>query len=88
MKSVLTNSSFEIIYQRKSGAGIVVIVQLINAHIFSLINKLIPSKYCFLVTNIFTFPINLLGYTFNFLLPQNDNLYLDNIVLSKKIKSI
>ncbi|MBM4137750.1 MAG: methylase, partial [Nitrospira sp.] len=33
-------------------------------------------------------PINILGELLSKILPQNDDLYLDNIVLAEKVKNV
>jgi hypothetical protein len=33
-------------------------------------------------------PINILGLIFSVILPKNNDLYLDNIILAKKVKDV
>ena len=40
------------------------------------------------LTLIFIAPFNIVGVLLSKLLPKNDNLYLDNIILAKKVKDV
>jgi SAM-dependent methyltransferase len=87
LKHILAEEGFKIIEQRKSNNGITVIFQLLNAYIY----KITLTKYVFLnllFTLIFMAPINLLGLIFSVILPKNNDLYLDNIILAKKVKDV
>jgi len=41
-----------------------------------------------LLTLILMAPINIIGFILSTILPKNDDLYLDNIVLAKKVKDV
>tara|TARA_B110000438_G_C15819942_1_gene653911 strand:+ start:5195 stop:5926 length:732 start_codon:yes stop_codon:yes gene_type:complete len=86
IKSILEKHGFEVIIQKKSVNDIRVIFQLLNMFIWkklrtkrSIINHLI---ILFLIA-----PFNIFGELINLILPKNSDLYLDNIILAKKVKS-
>lgn len=84
---LLRESGFEIMAHQKSNNGIEVIFQLINAYLF----KITVTQNIYLnlgATLLLMAPVNLLGLLFSKILPKNDDLYLDNIVLAKKIKNV
>ncbi|PKP35493.1 MAG: methylase [Bacteroidetes bacterium HGW-Bacteroidetes-17] len=87
LKHILSEEGFETVEQRKSNNGITVIFQLLNAYIY----KITLTKYVFLnllFTILLMAPINILGLIFSVILPKNNDLYLDNIILAKKVKDV
>ena len=87
LKHILSENGFKIIEHRKSNNGLEVIFQLINAYIYKV--TLTKSVYFnMLSTLILMAPINIVGFILSKILPKNDDLYLDNIVLSKKVKDV
>lgn len=84
LKHILSENGFEIVELRKSNNGIEVIFQLINDYIYKI--TLSKNVYFNLITTLILMaPINIVGLILSKILPKNDDLYLDNIVLSKKI---
>lgn len=84
IKYLLEKHGFEIIEQRKSIDDIRVIFQLLNTYIY----KKTITKSTFLnvlITLIFMAPFNILGELLSVITPRNPDLYLDNIVLAKKV---
>ena len=84
LKHELEKNGFKIISQSKSVNDIRVIFQLLNLYIY----KKISTKYRFLnllFTLLFISWSNILGLILSVLLPKNDDLYLDNIILAEKI---
>ena len=84
IKSLLEKHGFKIVEQRKSTDDIRVIFQLLNAYIY----KKTVTKSIWLnlfIVLIFMAPFNLLGEFLALITPRNSDLYLDNIVLAKKI---
>ena len=83
LKHILKKNSFEIIEFRKSVNDITVIFQLLNDYIYK---KVIGKNYWLNQLKILFLmaPFNILGFILNFMLPKNDDLYLDNIVLARK----
>lgn len=87
LKYILSENGFEIIEHRKSNNGVEVIFQLINDYIFKV--TLTRNKYINLLTTLFLMaPVNILGFVLAKILPKNNDLYLDNIVLAKKVKDV
>ena len=84
IKSILEKHGFEIVEQRKSVSDIRVIFQLLNLYTFK---KLVSKNGVMnlFMTLIFIAPINILGSLINLILPLNSDLYLDNIILARKI---
>lgn len=84
LKHLLLKTGFEVIESRKSVNDVRAIFQLLNAYFYKatltksgIINLLIGILY--------SIPINLIGSLLGFILPKNNDFYLDNIVLAKKI---
>ena len=84
IRSIIEKHGFRILEQRKSISDIRVIFQLLSLYIFK---KLRSSSGLLniLIILIFIAPINILGSLVNLILPKNDDLYLDNIILAEKI---
>ena len=81
---LLENHGFEIIEHRKTLDDARVIFQLINAYLYK--KTLTHSrKLNFLFTLVLMAPFNIIGELAGKLLPRNGDLYLDNIVLARKI---
>lgn len=86
LKHILLENGFEIIEFRKSNNGIEIIFQLFNDYIYK--KTLTKSNFVnLIVAVIFMAPVNIIGLFFSKIFPRNNDLYLDNIVLAKKIKS-
>jgi hypothetical protein len=69
---------------RKSVKHIGALFQLINAYIYKItLTKYYPVNALFAL--VFMFPFTLLGLTLGFILPKNNDFYLDNILLAEKI---
>ena len=86
LKYLLSENGFEIIEHKKSNNGIEVIFQLLNDYIYK--KTLSRNSYINLFFVIILMaPVNLVGLLFSKILPRNNDLYLDNIILAKKIKS-
>ena len=85
LNHILAKNGFEIIEHRKSNNGIEVIFQLINDYLYKVtITKNI--YFNLLIIILLMAPINITGLILSKVLPKNNDLYLDNIVLAKKIK--
>jgi len=87
IKSILERYGFYIVECKKSINDIRVIFQLMNNYIYK---KTVTRKVYLnlLTTFILMSPINILGELLSKILPQNDDLYLDNIVLAEKVKNV
>lgn len=85
IRSLLEQHHYAIIEQRKSLDDVRVLFQLINAYLY----KTTFSQYTWLnllITVLFMSPWNILGELLYRVLPSNPDLYLDNIVLARKVK--
>jgi SAM-dependent methyltransferase len=84
LRHLLEINGFEIIEQRKSVASIHAIFQLINAYIFKKTLWCRRGILSFLVTILLNAPVNVMGVIVGLILPVNDDLYLDNIMVAIK----
>ena len=84
IRSLLERHGFEVIEQRKSMDDIRVIFQLLNTYIYK--KTVINNEWVNLVVTLLLMaPFNVLGEVLSLLLPRNPDLYLDNIVLARKL---
>lgn len=86
LKHLLEKNGFLIIEQRKSVDDVGVIFQLINAYIYKkIIGKSIrPNRIKRIVIRTLCSVFNLSGCLLQIILPKNNDLYLDNIVIAQK----
>jgi len=85
IKYLFETNNFQVIKYKKSTVGVECIFQLIVASI----EKKIFTNFIFLNYLIKLFiisPINLLAITLNLIIPKDHDLFLDNVLLAKKIK--
>jgi len=87
LKSLLEEHGFEIIDHKKSGTGFETIAQLLNAYIYK-----VSVRHSKLLMAIFQLtlmaPINCIGLILSKILPRNEDLYLDNIILAEKVRNV
>jgi SAM-dependent methyltransferase len=85
LRHLLESYGFEIIEHRKTMDDIRVIFQLVNAYIYK---KTVTGSWRMnlLLTVILMAPFNVLGELFAKILPNNSDLYLDNIILARSAK--
>ena len=84
LKYLLEKHKFEILDQRKSITDIRVIFQLLIGYIYKV--TVTQNNIINLLTSIVLIsPLNVAGEFFALFLPKNNDLYLDNIILAKKI---
>jgi len=86
LKSILEKHGFEILEQKKSIDDIRVIFQLINAYLYKKTETKSTLANLFFCL-IFMSPFNILGQLLAKITPRNPDLYLDNIVLAKKVRT-
>lgn len=84
IRFLLEKNGFIVVEQRKSTDDVRVIFQLLNAYIFKKTRTRNAWLNLFIVF-IAMSPINIIGELLFFITPRNQDLYLDNIVLAKKI---
>lgn len=80
---LLQKHGFEVIEFYKTANDISIIFQLINDYIYKAMMK--KNHHRTFVVNCFCCFFNILGAILKYVLPKNDDLYLDNIVLARKI---
>jgi SAM-dependent methyltransferase len=83
LRHLLTKHGFEITDQIKTLPDVSMLCQLGNAYVF----KLTYTRFRMvnlLVTAVLMAPISLSGVIMGSLLPRNDDLYLDNVVVARK----
>jgi len=86
IKSILESHGFEILLSRKSVPDIKVIFQLLNGYIYK---KTVHSKILRqIATILIMFPLNVLALVLSKILPSNEDLYLDNIILARKTNNV
>lgn len=82
---ILKKNNFKIIEYCKSVNNLAVPFQLINGYLYKKTRT--KSLYINIVIAISVmFPVNIIGIILSLLLPKNNDLYLDNVVLAQKIK--
>lgn len=79
---LLEKNGFKILKQRKSFSNIAVIFQLLSGYFYKISYRIKILKWLFMLVIIF--PLNFLGIIFGKILPDNNDLYLDNIILAQK----
>ncbi|MGA8831043.1 MAG: class I SAM-dependent methyltransferase, partial [Desulfomonilaceae bacterium] len=87
LSHLLQNQGFEVIESRKSMDDVRVIFQMINTYIYK---KTVTNNNLLnlLLSLVFMAPFNILGEILAAVLPRNPDLYLDNIVLARKIRNL
>ncbi|QUS59317.1 class I SAM-dependent methyltransferase [Synechocystis sp. PCC 7338] len=85
LKHLLKKHGFKILEYRKSMNDIRIIFQLINAYLYK--KTVTSNQYVNLITTISLMSsFNILGELLSKILPKNDDLYLDSIILAQKEK--
>ena len=84
LKALMNRYNFKVLKQKKSCADASVIFQMINAYLFKIINPFPKWIRLFLTITIIA-AINIIGVMISKVLPNNNDLYLDNIILLEKI---
>jgi SAM-dependent methyltransferase len=83
LKSLLEKNGFHVLEQKKIGGDATIIFQLINAYIFKVIQNQPRLVKIMLTVSLIAF-INILGLILGWLLPKNEDLFLDQIILVEK----
>jgi SAM-dependent methyltransferase len=87
LKSILEEHGFDIVTYQKTSKGIRTICQLATLYIYELIFT--KNLYINIILSVFTIaPVNILGIILSTILPENENLYLDIVILAKKKRDI
>lgn len=86
IRALLVKHSFEVQQQRKSTDDIRVIFQLLNTYIYK--KTFTTNRWVnMLLTLLLMAPVNILGELLFLVTPRNPDLYLDNIIIAKKVIS-
>lgn len=85
VKHLLKENGLEVIEQEKTGNAVLVIFQLVLELIYKSTHSNNPFTNL-LSSILYSGPLNILAVFFN-LLPSNKDLYLDNVVIAKKVKN-
>ncbi len=84
IRCLLEDHGFEVVEQHKSMDDVRVIFQMINAYIYK--KTVTGNAWVNLaITVLLMAPFNLMGVIMGFVLPRNPDLYLDNIILARKL---
>lgn len=86
LKSVLENAGFQVVELHKTNNNFSVILQLVNTYLFKVFFTRQPIINVCLAL-LLTFPVTVVGIVLGWLLPNNDDLYLENIVLAQKVEN-
>jgi SAM-dependent methyltransferase len=85
LKYILEKKGFKIIEQVKCGNGVEVVFQKLSNYFF----RAFKLKFPFVIIIFFIiFPINIIGLIVSKILPRNNDMYLSNIILAKKISDL
>ncbi|MDP1677929.1 MAG: class I SAM-dependent methyltransferase [Bacteroidota bacterium] len=87
LKHILQQHGFEVVRHTKSVMNARVIFQLINEYIYkkTYVNNTMLRQ---LLNTLLISPFTLLGIIISAILPSNEDLYLDNIILVRKVKNV
>ncbi|HOJ63171.1 MAG TPA: class I SAM-dependent methyltransferase [Spirochaetota bacterium] len=85
IKYLLEKNGFSIIELKKSACGLKAIFQLINDYIYRITSTRIRILDIIIRFFLIT-PVNIIGSILSFILPRNQDIYLDNVVVAKKIR--
>ena len=86
LKSLLEKHGFELIKHHKSVNDFGAVIQLMNAYLYKITYRIPLVRQ--LTTITLGSIINFLGIIISKLLPKNNDLYLDNIILARKLNGI
>lgn len=87
---LLKKNHFDIIKYKRTANDIRIIFQLVNAYIFKVLYKkrFYKHRYLYLIANFMLMgPFNILGSILAKIFPKNNDLYLDSIILAKKMQN-
>lgn len=83
IRHVLETHGFEVLESRKTVSDVRVIAQLLNAYIYKVVGRPGSLPRTALAVAM-TSPVNIAGALLGPLLPKNEDLFLDNVVLATK----
>ncbi len=84
MEELMTRTGFEIVRYDQTAGYLGVLAQMASAYLYDIANR--PSYlWNMTVTVLLCAPVQIVGMLLQKLLPRNNNLYLDHIVLARKL---
>ena len=84
LRALMTEAGFEIVEHIKTMGDVRMLCQLTNAYLYKVTVSKSPYLNLF-STLLLMAPINLLGAAARFVTPSNLDLYLDNVILARKV---
>ena len=90
LQSLLSQNGFEVVEYSKSGNFIIVICQLITLYFFNAFKGIWKKIFLFRWFYKFAFFLipNVTGIILQKILPKNDTLYLNNVLVARKISDV
>jgi len=86
MKDLLERHGFEIIEMRKSTLYVETMFQMFIEYLRYECRKFVKNRYLIFLLQVFCLmPITIVGIVTNKILPQNDSLYCNNVILCRKV---
>ena len=85
LKYILEKKGFKIIEQVKCGNGVEVVFQKLSNYFFRAFKLKFPFV---IIIFLIIFPINIIGLIVSKILPRNNDMYLSNIILAKKVSDL
>lgn len=86
LRSILEKNGFILNKHVKSVDDFRVLAQIFNAYIYKITHK---NRILKIISNLFIMSLaSLIGILLGYILPKNEDLYLDNIVLAEKVKDL
>lgn len=84
LRHLLESNGFEVVAQKKSVTGVKAVFQLLNGYIYKVTRpRYLGLRFKFVGTILFPV-VNIAGEIAGTILPANEDLYLDNIILARK----
>ena len=87
LKRIMNKNGFEVLELRKTVNNFGIVVQLFVAYIFKVL-KTKSTAFNILINILVVSPIMIIGLLLSLILPKNNDLYLDNVVLCKKVNDL
>lgn len=85
LKYLFEKNKFKVVDASKTVSNLGAIFQLVNAYLYKkLFTK--NGKVNLLLSSLLCAPLTILGILFGKLFPDNEDLYLDNIIIAKKVE--
>ncbi|MEO0683542.1 MAG: class I SAM-dependent methyltransferase [Cyanobacteria bacterium J06649_11] len=85
LRHLLEEANFQIVSHQKSVSDIRVVFQLLAAYIYKTYISNKNRFFSIFLTALLICPVNLIGEILGIILPKNEALYLDNIILAKTL---